>query len=214
VQVSEVQVEAGGGVRPDPDELTAEAASERLLEAAVGAVDLAAVYLGDRLGWYASLRDDGPATSDELAVRTGTAPRYAREWLEQQAVTGWLKVEDDGRFRLPAGVAEAFTDPASLAFVAPLSRMLVAPVVQMPALLEAYRSGGGVSWGQLGADARESQADINRPWYEKLLAAAGPASRSRAPTPPPRSPRTTSIPTPSSSRTRTCGPRTCRSGCG
>ena len=170
--MSEVLVRAGGGAGPDPGELTAEAVGERLLEAATGTADLVAVYLGDRLGWYASLRDAGPATPDQLAARTGTAARYAREWLEQQAVSGWLTVEDDGRFALPPGVAEALTDPASLAYVAPLGRMLVAPLVQMPALLEAYRSGGGVSWAQLGADARESQADLNRPWYDAVLPGA------------------------------------------
>ena len=36
----------------------------------------------------------GPATSGELAQRTGTAERYAREWLEHQAVAGILSVED------------------------------------------------------------------------------------------------------------------------
>jgi SAM-dependent methyltransferase len=166
------QVLPGGEVGPGAAGLTAEAAAERLLQAAAGAFDLAAVYLGDRLGWYASLRDDGPATPEQLAARTGTAPRYAREWLEQQAVTGLLKVENDGRFCLPAGVAEAFTNPGSLAFMAPVSRMLVASMLQMPALLDAYRSGGGVSWAQLGVDARESQADLNRPWYELMLPAA------------------------------------------
>src|SRR3954454_19280918 len=171
--MSEAQVlPPGGEGAPSPAELTAEAAAERLLEATAGAVDLVAVYLGDRLGWYASLRDDGPATPDQLADRTGTSRRYAREWLEQQAGTGLLKVESDGRFGIPRGVAEALTNPASLAYVAPLGRMLVASMVQMPALLQAYRSGGGVSWAQLGADARESQADMNRPWYESVLPGA------------------------------------------
>lgn len=151
---------------------SAEAVADRLLEAAVGAMDLMAVYLGDRLGWYASLREHGPASPDELAVRTGTSPRYAREWLEQQAVTGLLEVTDDDRFRLPPAVAEVLTDPTSLLFLAPLSRILVAPATQMPALLQAYRTGGGVSWAQLGADARESQADMNRPWYEGVLPGA------------------------------------------
>ncbi len=149
----------------------ADAVAERLLQAAVGAVDLVSVYLGDRLGWYASLRRHGPATPDELAARTGCSERYAREWLEQQAVTGLLEVAD-GRFRLPPGAAEALTDPTSLAFLAPLSRMLLAPLVHMPALLEAYRTGGGVSWAELGEDARESQADMNRPWYEAVLPGA------------------------------------------
>ena len=56
--------------------------------------DVMSVYLGDRLGLYRCLRDDGPATPPELAGRAGIHPRYAREWLEQQAVTGFLEVDD------------------------------------------------------------------------------------------------------------------------
>jgi ubiquinone/menaquinone biosynthesis C-methylase UbiE len=40
----------------------------------------------------------------------------------------------------------------------------------MPSLLEAYRTGGGVPWDQLGIDGREGQADSNRAWYLKVLA--------------------------------------------
>jgi SAM-dependent methyltransferase len=163
--------QASAGVAADQP-VTAESVADRLLHAAVGTMDLMAVYLGDRLGWYTALRDHGPATPEELAVRTGTSSRYAREWLEQQAVTGLLEVAEEGRFRLPPAVAEVLTDPTSLAFLAPLSRILVAPATQMPALLEAYRTGGGVPWERLGADARESQADMNRPWYENTLPGA------------------------------------------
>ncbi|NGP06305.1 methyltransferase domain-containing protein [Rhodococcus sp. 14C212] len=148
--------------------------AQRVLDSALGAVDLIAIYLGDRLGWYRSLATDGPATSDELATRTGTAPRYAREWLEQQAVTGLLEVDDGDppRFTLPPAVAEVLTDEHSLNYLGPLARLFAGVSVQLPALLDAYRTGGGVSWAQLGADARESQADMNRPWYEKALPGA------------------------------------------
>ena len=64
------------------------------------------------------------------------------------------------------------TDPTSLAYLAPLGRMFGAVGPVLPQLLEVYRHGGGVSWDDLGDDARESQADANRPWYEKQL---GPA---------------------------------------
>lgn len=149
-------------------------AAQRVLDSALGAADLIAIYLGDRLGWYRSLVTDGPATADELATRTGTDPRYAREWLEQQAVTGLLEVDDDDppRFTLPPAVAEVLTDEQSLNYLGPLARMFAGVSVQLPALLEAYRTGGGVSWAQLGTDARESQADMNRPWYEKALPGA------------------------------------------
>jgi hypothetical protein len=49
----------------------------------------------------------GPATSAELAARTGTAERYVREWLEHHA-SGLLEVDDPAagslkrRYRLPA----------------------------------------------------------------------------------------------------------------
>lgn len=61
-----------------------------VLGAAPGMNDILAIYLGDRVGWYRSLASDGPATAEELARRTGTHPRYAREWLEQQAVSAVL----------------------------------------------------------------------------------------------------------------------------
>jgi SAM-dependent methyltransferase len=43
---------------------------------------------------------------------------------------------------------------------------------QLPALVQTYRDGVGVSWAQFGADARTGQADMNRPWYERELAGA------------------------------------------
>jgi SAM-dependent methyltransferase len=178
--------------RSDPPEspagaarkVTADALAERLLGSALGLIDLFAVYLGDRLGWYRSLADAGPATPGELASRTGTSERYAREWLEQQAVTGLLEVDGgagmpggDGRarqrrFSLPQAAAEVLTDEESLNYVAPMARMFAAVGPQLPALLEQYRTGGGVSWEQLGDDARESQADLNRPWFQQALPAA------------------------------------------
>jgi predicted O-methyltransferase YrrM len=157
---------------------TAKEFAERFFAASLGALDVLSAYLGDRLGWYRSLAQDGPATSTELATRTGTDERYAREWLEQQAVSGVLLVHPRppgnaaARFELPPGPAEVLTDSSSLSFLGPMARMLAASAVQLPALLDAYRTGGGVSWDQFGADARESQADMNRPWFEQRL---GPA---------------------------------------
>src|SRR5512142_2393712 len=66
----------------------------RLLESCVQAGEVAAVYLGEQLGFYRALAELGPATSAELATRTGTHERYAREWLEEQAVAGILDVSD------------------------------------------------------------------------------------------------------------------------
>lgn len=157
--------------------LTTDDVAERLLGSLLGCVEVMSIYLGDRLGWYRSLATDGPATAPDLAARTGTHPRYAREWLEQQAVAGYLEVAEEGAadervFAIDAAHAEVLTDPGSLAYLAPIPRMFGAVGPALPQLLAAYRNGGGVSWDDLGADARESQADANRPWYEHRLGAA------------------------------------------
>ncbi len=80
-----------------------------------------------------------------------------------------LTVEADGRFRLPDGPAEVLTNETSLAYLAPLARMFASAGAQLPSLLDAYRSDGGVSWADFGIDMRESQADMNRPWFEGKL---------------------------------------------
>ncbi|NPD03624.1 class I SAM-dependent methyltransferase [Nocardioides sp. zg-1308] len=158
-------------------DLSSEQLAERLFGSLLGTIDVLSVYLGDRLGWYRSLVDDGPASAPTLAERTGTDARYAREWLEQQAVTGYLTVDQDGgpderMFSIPPATAEVMTDTASVNHLAPFARMFAATGPTLPQLVEAYRTGGGVSWEQLGADARESQADGNRPWFDSRLAPA------------------------------------------
>ncbi|WP_210505983.1 class I SAM-dependent methyltransferase [Naasia sp. SYSU D00057] len=156
----------------------AEEFAERVLQSALGLVDLVSIHLGDRLGWYRALADAGEGGLEpaDLAARTGTHERYAREWLEQQAVSGILAVVSEDstgrRYVVPDAVREVLVDRDSLLFSAPVARMFAASLAQLPALVEAYRNGGGVSWAQLGDDARESQADINRPWFEQRLAPA------------------------------------------
>lgn len=159
----------------------AAAVADRLFASALGAFEIMSVYLGDRLGWYRSLAADGPADARELARRTGTDARYAREWLEQQATIGILQVEhgdgqgqepahergDARRYVLPAAYAEVLTDEHSLNYLAPLARMIGA--IRVPELVEAYRTGSGTSWDDLGNDGREGQAAINRPWFELRL---------------------------------------------
>jgi len=144
---------------------------ERFLQFASGTFSMFSIYIGDRLGLYRALAEGGPATSAELASRTGTHERYIREWLEQQTVAGILEVEDENqtadarRFSLPAGHAEPLIDRDSLNFIAPLAQLLVGAVRPLPALLEAYRNGGGVPFEAYGSDLREGQAAINYPAF-------------------------------------------------
>jgi 2-polyprenyl-3-methyl-5-hydroxy-6-metoxy-1,4-benzoquinol methylase len=151
-------------------EKTAEALVGRLFQASVGMFDVMSVYLGDRLGLYRALHEGGQATPTELATRAGINRRYAREWLEQQAVAGILDVDDvaaaeeDRRYRLPEAYAEPLLDPDSPHSIAPLCRSIVACAKVIPELMDAFRIGGGVAWADFGPDMIEAQGDFNRPW--------------------------------------------------
>jgi 2-polyprenyl-3-methyl-5-hydroxy-6-metoxy-1,4-benzoquinol methylase len=147
----------------------------RIFQSVLGAMDLLNVYLGDRLGLYRALQDSGPASSAELASRASIHERYAREWLEQQAVGGLLDVDDVGkdaaarRYSLPAGHDEVLLDRDSLNYLAFVGRFVASLGQAAPSVLEAFRTGGGVSWAEFGLDAREGQAEQNRPIFLNLL---------------------------------------------
>jgi SAM-dependent methyltransferase len=162
---------------------------ERLFGAALGAFDLIGVYLGDRLGLYRAMADGRPLTAAALAARADVSERYAREWLEQQAMSGILGVVDQAaideqrRYVLPAGHVEALTDEASLAFVAPVAQMVLACARPLPELTAAYRSGDGLPFADYGEDLIDSQARFTAPMFDQLLAdewlGAIPAVRER-----------------------------------
>ena len=147
----------------------------RIFDAAVATFDLFGIYLGDRLGLYAALRERGASTSAELAEAAGVHERYAREWLEHQAASGILDVENpdadaaERRFVLPPGHDEVLLDETSLNYVAPFGRFALAVTRPIDALLDAFRTGDGVPYEDYGADLYEGQERFSRPLFDNLL---------------------------------------------
>jgi SAM-dependent methyltransferase len=140
----------------------------RLFESAISTMEVFAVYLADR----------GAATAADLAAATGTQERYVREWLEQQAATSILAVENADaeaaarRYRVPEGHREVLLNRDSLNCLTGLLRLVVGVTRPLPALLQAFRVGGGVPYPDYGADTREGIADMNRPLFINLLGSA------------------------------------------
>jgi 2-polyprenyl-3-methyl-5-hydroxy-6-metoxy-1,4-benzoquinol methylase len=152
-----------------------DALAARMGDMMIASMELLTVYLGERLGLYAALRDGGPATAHELAARAGIDERYALEWLEQQAMAGVLDVDDVAaapgarRFGLPSGHGEVLLDERSPHLLGPASRFIVGMAQRLPDLLAAYRTGAGVDWAEYGPDVIEAQEALNRPHFEHFL---------------------------------------------
>jgi 2-polyprenyl-3-methyl-5-hydroxy-6-metoxy-1,4-benzoquinol methylase len=137
----------------------------------MAALELYSLYLGERLGLYRALAD-GPATSSELAARTGTAERYCREWLEHQTVSGFLVTEDAAapaearRYAVPPDHLSVLVDEESLEYAAYKGVDIVRAGRPLPDLVEAFRTGGApppLPW------APEGRAEFNRARYLNLL---------------------------------------------
>ena len=156
----------------DKEQADRDALVGRLFTSTIGALELFHVYLGDRLGLYRALRTAGPLTAAALAAAAGINERYAREWLEQEAVAGILVVEPgegERRYSLPRGHAEVLDDPDSLNFLAPAARGVVSIGAVMTNVIEAFRTGAGVPYEAYGADMRSSISSGNRPMFLNLL---------------------------------------------
>src|SRR5918992_715725 len=115
---------------------------------------------------------------DMTASATGKNERDVREWLEQQAATGILEVEDAGaeamgrRYRVPLGHREVLLDRDSLNWMAGLLRLVVGVTKPLPAPLQAFHTGGGVPYPDYGPDTLEGIAEMNRPMFLNLLGTA------------------------------------------
>ena len=137
--------------------MTTTAIDPTRLEAFMGqaVVDLAAsfsaplVRLGARLGLYRALADGGAATPDELAERTGTEPRMVREWLGNQAASGYVMYDPaTERYTLPPEQAVALADDESEFYLVGAYDILASFFADEDRLVEAFRSGTGLPWGE------------------------------------------------------------------
>lgn len=160
------------------DEERIEGFADTMFGNALGTLELVIASMGRELGCYAALRGEAGLTSDELAERCRMDARYAREWLEHQAVAGVLTVADDPiddptgdtrRFALPEEHAVALLDEEHPAYVGALADLPPVIARTLDALVEAYRTGDGVPYADYSLHA--VQAGMTRPMFATSMAA-------------------------------------------
>ena len=122
------------------------------------------VVLGDKLGLYKAMADGEPVTPAELAERTGCRERYLREWLCQQAASGYVEYEA-GAFRLPPEQALALAHDDSPVFIPGAFQLLAAIIKDEPHITERFRSGEGMGWHEHDHDLFEGTERFFRPGY-------------------------------------------------
>ena len=126
--------------------------------------------LGDRLGLFKDLHKNGPATSSELASRTGVQERYAREWLGGMTTAGYVLYDPESEiFTLPPEHAPALAEEAGPYFFGGLYQMLPAMADVLDEVTEVFRDGGGVPFSAYNSNLWDGMERFTNCWFENLL---------------------------------------------
>lgn len=135
-----------------------------------GAASVAMVRMGDQLGLYRALHSKGPMTPAELATAVGANERYLREWLSHQTASNYLTHDPaTGRFALSAEQAMIFGMEESPVYMMGGFDLMAAMLDNQPKVEAAFRTGGGVAWGDQAGCMFCAVARFFRPGYHNHL---------------------------------------------
>jgi len=137
----------------------------------MGAVISAPLFiLGEKLGLYKAMAGAGPLTSQQIAERSGTAERYVREWLRNQAAGGYVAYDPDSdTYTLPDEHALALADENSPFYVLGAFELIASLYADEDKILEAFRSGGGLGWHEHDHRLFRGTERFFRPGYKGHL---------------------------------------------
>ena len=160
-------------VKETEDTADAEAVAGRIFGATLGTAELFTVRLGQVHGLYRAIHAAGSATAAELAQEAGVDLRYLLEWLQSQAISGFLAIDGTdvatARFSLVPGVRETLLDETNPHYAGGMPAIAAAMSHAYPRLEAAFGSGEGVAYAEYGPEAVAAQEALNRPAYVNSL---------------------------------------------
>ncbi|HEY0615666.1 MAG TPA: class I SAM-dependent methyltransferase [Candidatus Elarobacter sp.] len=128
------------------------------------------ILIGDRLGLYRALAANGAQTPAELAGATGTDERYVREWLANQAASGYLTYDaSTGAFTLPLEHQPVLCDENSPVLLCGLYQIAQTMFADEPKISEAFKTGAGFGWHQHDERLFAATERFFRPGYNANL---------------------------------------------
>lgn len=135
-----------------------------------GGIGALLAFVGDRLGLYKAMAGAGPLTAEALAQKTGTNPRMIKEWLANQAAGGYVLYDSKAEtYSLPEEQALALAQEGSPAFMQGGFQILVSLFKDEQKIIEAVRTGKGLSWGDHEKCLFEGTERFFRPTYDANL---------------------------------------------
>ena len=157
------------GIPGDLDFAAAMGFAGKVMSDLGGAMTSLMSALGVKLGLFGALAA-GPATSDELARRTGYAERYVREWLWCLTSAGYLRYgRGDGRFTLPTEHAVALAFDGSPFCLAGGYELLGPMAGMLDEVAQAFRTGQGIPHERYPDQLYAAMERMSSSWLDTAL---------------------------------------------
>jgi len=136
-----------------------------------GAFHAGMVVIGEELGLYKALAA-GPLSAAEVAQKTGTDPRYVREWLSSQAAGGYVTY-DAARdtFSLSPEQALTMATEDSPAYLPGAFQLALGSLAAVPRITASFRTGAGMGWHEHDTHVFCGTEKFFRPGYAANLVA-------------------------------------------
>lgn len=142
----------------------------RIIEHASGMMSIRLCAIGDRLGLFKDLADNGPSTSQEIADRLDYNERYLREWLYGICAAGYLEFDKETRrASIPEAHIPALVDVGGPLFQGGLFKMMSGFMEPYEELIEAIKKGGGIEYARYGDDFWQGLEHNSCVRYKNLL---------------------------------------------
>lgn len=143
---------------------------QKLMGDFAATVSVACGHIGDKLGLYKAMADGNPVTSAQLAERTGCSERYIREWLINQAAGGYIEYDAAARtYRMSPEHSVVLAQEGSPYMMGGGFEVYMALLRSEHKIVECFKTGGGLSWGEHDAEVFSGTERLFRPAYEGNL---------------------------------------------
>jgi 2-polyprenyl-3-methyl-5-hydroxy-6-metoxy-1,4-benzoquinol methylase len=130
-------------------------------------------HIGDRLGLFQTMKNSGPVTSEQLALKTGLNERYVREWLKAMVAAEYLDYEPaSDRYVMTPEQAYVLADDSSPMSAGGPLQFTAPTVANTDRLVRCFREGGGIAYSEIGGEVPEGIARFFGPGYVNFLVQA------------------------------------------
>lgn len=130
------------------DEQRLEQFMGQMVQYMTGGAACFAIWLGDELGLYSALAEDGAHSAGAVAAAARCNPRLVREWLDGQAAAGLVDYDPETDcYSLSPEATMALADDTSPAFTARGMNTFGSMFKDMNKIKAAFSGDGALAWG-------------------------------------------------------------------